>query len=464
MLGIRGIGAYIPRYRLSGKTTGQVWGGGGEGERAVANYDEDSLTMAVEAALNVLDGTDPARVGVCLFASTTPPYVEKSNATLLATVADLGNEILTADVGSSLRCGTTALRIALDLVKAGTASQALVAAADMRLVAPGTELETLLGDGAAAVLVGDGEVIATFEGAYTVSREFTDVWRNQGDRYLQMGDMTFIRAYGLDKHLPEAVDGLLAKLGLKRQDIAKVAYYGPDSRTHAALARQLKFPETAMLKEPVIGKAGNTGSASPLLGLASALEEARPGDRILVVSYGNGAEALCFQATELIEKVSWQRGVSAQLALGRPLAHYGKFLFFRRHVETEVIKAFSSLPTMVREERQNLRLYGQKCQECGAVSYPRRHLCWKCSSRSLTDYKLGRRGKVFTFTKDYLVPNPDPPTIMVSADLDGGGRFYAQLTDCDPARVTFEMPVELCFRRIHEGEELVNYFWKFRPA
>jgi 3-hydroxy-3-methylglutaryl CoA synthase len=464
MLGILGIGAYIPRYRLSGKTTGQVWGGGGGGERAVANYDEDSLTMAAEAALNALDGTDPARIGACLFASTTPPYVEKSNATLLATVADFGDEILTADVGGSLRCGTTALRIALDLVKAGTASQALVAAADIRLVAPGTELETLLGDGAAAVLVGDGEVIATFEGAYTVSREFTDVWRNQGDRYLQMGDTTFIRAYGLDKHLPEAVDGLLAKLGLKRQDIAKVAYYGPDFRVHAALARQLKFPETAMLREPVIGKAGNTGSASPLLGLASALEEARPGDRILVVSYGSGAEALCFQATELIEKVSWQRGVSAQLALDRPLAHYGKFLLFRRHVETEVIKAFSSLPTMVREERQNLRLYGQKCQECGAISYPRRHLCWKCSSRNLADYKLGRRGKVFTFTKDHLVPNPDPPTIMVSADLDGGGRFYGQLTDCDPAKVTFEMPVELCLRRIHEGEELVNYFWKFRPA
>ncbi len=464
MLGIMSIGAHIPRYRLSGKTAGQVWGGGGGGERALANYDEDSLTMATEAALDALAGRDPAAVGACLFASTTSPYAEKSNATLLATVADLGAEILTADLTGSLRCGTTALRMALDLVKAGTASQALVAAADMRLVAPGTELEILLGDGAAAALVGEADVIATFEGAYTVSHEFTDVWRNQGDRYLQVGDLTFARAYGLDKHIPEAIDGLLAKLGLKRQEIAKVAYYAPDFRVHAALGRQLKFPEAAMLKEPVIAKAGNTGSASPLLGLASALEEAKPGDRILVVSYGSGAEALCFRATELVEKASWSRGVSAQLALGRPLAHYGKFLFFRRHVETEVIRAFSSLPTMAREERQNLRLYGQKCGECGAVSYPRRHLCWKCSSKNLSDYKLSRRGKVFTFTKDHLVPSPDPPTVMVAADLEGGGRFYAQLTDCDPAQVTFDMPVELTFRRIHEGEELVNYFWKFRPA
>ncbi|MFQ5897680.1 MAG: hydroxymethylglutaryl-CoA synthase family protein [Candidatus Methylomirabilia bacterium] len=464
MPGILGIAAYIPRYRLSAKTVGQIWGRGGGGERAVANYDEDSLTMAVEAALNAMAGRDPATVGACLFASTTPPYAEKSSATLLATVADLGTEVVTADLGGSLRCGTTALRMALDLVKAGTASQALVAAADMRPAAPGTELETVLGDGAAAVLVGEGEAIATFEGAYTVSREFIDVWRTHNDRYLQMGDTTFGRAYGLDKHIPEAVDGLLGTLGLKRQEIAKVAYYAPDFRVHAALARQLKFPESAMLKEPVIGKVGNTGSASPLLGLASALEEAKPGERIVVVSYGNGAEALCFQATEQIERHSWTHGVSAQLALGRPLTHYGKFLLFRRHVETEVIRAFSSLPTMVREERQNLRLYGQKCADCGAVSYPRRHLCWNCSGKDLTDQKLQRQGKVFTFTKDHLIPSPDPPTVMVSADLEGGGRFYAQLTDCDASQVTFEMPVELIFRRIHEGEELVNYFWKFRPA
>lgn len=322
----------------------------------------------------------------------------------------------------------------------------------------------LLGDGAAAVLLGEGDVLATFEGAYTVSREFTDVWRKAGDRYLEMGDLTFVRAYGLDKHIPEAVDGLLNQVGLKRQDIAKVAYYAPDFRVHAALARQLKLPESALLKESVIGKAGNTGAASPLLGLISALEEMKAGDRVLMVSYGNGAEALLFQATEHIERVSWKRGVTAQLARGRPLAQYGKLLQFRRHVETEVIKAFSSLPTILREERQNFRLYGQKCRDCGAVSYPRRHLCWKCSSRNLVDHKLARRGKVFTFTKDHLVPSPDPPTVMVSADLDGGGRFYAQLTDCDPGSVGFEMPVELTFRRLHEGEELVNYFWKFRPA
>jgi 3-hydroxy-3-methylglutaryl CoA synthase len=373
--------------------------------------------------------------------------------------------VLTADLGGSLRCGTTALRLALDTVKAGSAAQALVAAGDLRPVAPGTPEEVQIGDGAGAMLVGSVDVIASFEGAYTASHDFTDVWRLQGDRYLNvLPDTSFVKAYGLDKHIGEAVEGVLKATGRKREDIAKVVLYAPDARTHATLVRQLKLPDSAMPREPVIGRAGNTGSAACLLGLAAALEESKPGDQILVVSYGSGAEALLFQCTDALAKARFHRPVSAQLALGVPLSHYGKLLNFRRHVETEIIRAFASVPTAVREEKQDLRLYGQKCGDCGAVSYPRRHLCWQCSSKKLSDYKISRSGKVFTFAKDHLVPSPDPPTVMVSADLEGGGRFYGQLTDCDPATVSFEMPVELCFRRIHEGEGFISYFWKFRPA
>jgi hydroxymethylglutaryl-CoA synthase len=465
MIGILSAGGYVPRYRLSGKALGAIWGSAGAGERAVANYDEDSLTMAVEAALNALHGRDTKAIGACFLSSTSAPYAEKSSAAILATVADLSPAVLTADLGGSLRCGTTALRLALDTVKAGSATQALVAAGDLRPVAPGTAEEVQIGDGAGAMLVGDGDVIASFEGAYTASHDFTDVWRLQGDRYLNvLPDMTFVKAYGLDKHIGEAVEGVLRATGRTREDIAKVVLYAPDARTHATLVRQLKLPESAMPREPVIGRAGNTGSASCLLGLAAALEESKPGDQILVVSYGSGAEALLFQCTDALTKARLHRPVSAQLALGVPLSHYGKLLNFRRHVETEIIRAFASVPTAVREEKQDLRLYGQKCGDCGAVSYPRRHLCWQCSSKKLSDYKISRNGKVFTFAKDHLVPNPDPPTVMVSADLEGGGRFYGQLTDCDPATVDFEMPVELCFRRIHEGEGFISYFWKFRPA
>jgi len=464
MVGLVSVGAYVPRYRLTGALLREAWGGAGDGERALANYDEDSLTMACEAALAALTGRDVSRVGACFLASTSAPYAEKSTATLLASVCDLAPDAITADLGGSLRCGTTALRLALDSVRAGSVAEALVAAADVRTVPPGTELEGLLGDGAAAALVGADGVVASFEGAHTVSREFTDVWRNQGGRYLNvLPDMPFVKAHGLDRHLPEAIDGLLAKTGRKKSDITRLVLGAPDARLHAALVRQLGFA-AAVPKEPLIAKVGNTGSAAGLLGLAEALENARRQDQILVVSYGDGAEALLFQVTDAItgSRPAWP--LRAQLARGQPLAHYGKFLRFRRHVETEVIRAFTSVPAMVREERQNFRLYGQKCTDCGAVSYPRRHLCWQCSSSRLAEHKLSRRGRVFTFTRDFLVPTPDPPTVVVSSDLEGGGRFFAQLTDADPATVTVDMPVELTFRRIHEGEDLVNYFWKFRPA
>jgi 3-hydroxy-3-methylglutaryl CoA synthase len=126
MIGIAAVGAFVSRYRLSGKTLASVWGAGGGGERAVAGYDEDSLTMAA--------------------------------------VADLGPAVLSADFGASLRCGTTALRLALDTVKAGNAAEALVAAADLRPVAPGTPEEAQIGDGAGAVLVGGTDLIAVLSG------------------------------------------------------------------------------------------------------------------------------------------------------------------------------------------------------------------------------------------------------------------------------------------------------------
>lgn len=464
MIGIRGFGVHVPRYRLSAATLAAAWGGSGGGERAVANHDEDSLTMAVEASLAALAGRDGRTLGGVILASTTPPYAEKSSAAILATVADCGRDVFVADLGGSLRAGTTGLRLALDAVRAGSAREVLVAAADVRPAAPGGDLEPLLGDGAAAVVVGQGDgILARFEGAYSLTHEFSDVWRKADARFPEQGDLTFVRAYGYETLIPEAVEGLLRETGLKRQDLSRVACYAPDARLAPGILRALKLPDSVLSHVPLLPAIGNTGTASPLLALAAALEEAQPGERVLVVGYGAGADALLFQTTERIEQWDRRQGVLAQLRAGRPLVHYGKFLQFRRLVESETIKAFTSLPVMQREERQNLRLYGQKCTACGAVQYPRRHLCWQCSGKDLAEYRLSRRGRVFTFTKDHLVPSPDPPTVMVAADLEGGGRFYTQMTDCDPTTVTFDMPVELTFRRFHEGGELVNYFWKMRP-
>src|SRR5262249_36354370 len=165
MLGIVSAGAHVPRYRLSAKTLGAVWGAGGAGDRAVANYDEDSLTMGAGPSPHAIHARAARGIGACSLAPPSAPYAEKWSATTLPTVMDLPPAVLTADIGGSLRCGTTALRLALDSVKAGSTAQALGAAAHPPPGAPGTAEEAQIGGGAAAVLLGGGEGIAAREGA-----------------------------------------------------------------------------------------------------------------------------------------------------------------------------------------------------------------------------------------------------------------------------------------------------------
>ena len=149
---------------------------------------------------------------------------------------------------------------------------------------------------------------------------------------------------------------------------------------------------------------------------------------------------------------------------GMPISSYEKYLSFRRVLPQEPLNVWSALPVLWREEKPNIRLLAKRCVKCGAVQYPPRQICWQCSGMEMKTQKLKRRGKVFTFTRDYLPPNPDPPTNMVSVDLEGGGRFYGQLTDLGSAKLEIGMEVELTFRRLHEGGGYNNYFWKLRPV
>ncbi len=157
MIGITSFGAYVPFLRLNRAAIANRL----KGERPFANFDEDSITMAVAAVLDCLRGVERDSVDGLFFASTTFPYNEKQAATTVAVAADLRRDIMTADYANTLKAGTTALRSAADAVLAGTARRVMVAAADIRLGAPGSLLEQGLGDGAAAFLMGKDEVVAT---------------------------------------------------------------------------------------------------------------------------------------------------------------------------------------------------------------------------------------------------------------------------------------------------------------
>jgi len=464
MIGITHWGFHIPYYRLTGQVLSQVWGGPFGGERAVANYDEDSLTLAAEAVRACLKGEDPKTFQGLYYASASLPYQEHPNAVLLATVGDLAHEVFTADFTGSLRASTQAFRAACDAVKAGSADRVLVAASDIRLGEPGSGFEGLLGDAGVALAIGKEGVVAEVKGFYSYSQDFLDVWRKEDQRFLKSGDPKFMEIHGYRAFIKKALEGLLDKMALKKEDLSKVLFFAPDARTFRSLCQDLGFKKEAYPQDPLLNTLGCTGNAYPFLLLISVLEQASPGEKIALVSYGSGSDALLLEITENLRSRNEIGTLAEQIGRKKALPYYGRYLRFRNLVEAERLNPFSAPPVLWREEKQNLRLYGQKCQVCGALQYPLRLVCWKCSARgAFTDIRLSPRGKVFTFTTDYLVPTPNPPVVMVTVDLEGGGRFYAQMTDCEPDQVRVGMEVELTFRKLHEGEGYNNYFWKFRP-
>jgi 3-hydroxy-3-methylglutaryl CoA synthase len=467
MVGITSYGAYIPKYRLSREVMAKAWGTRFlSGERAVANHDEDSITMATEAALNCLDGIDPKSVDGLVFASTTSPYLEKQASTLVATALDLSEEIFTADYLSSTRASTAALKSAIDAVAGGSSNNILVAAGECRRAEPGSDSEQLFGDASSAVMIGRDRIVAHLEGVYFLSEEFMDVWRKENDIYPQRGDAAFVQAYGYTRIVKKCVEGILKKYGMKISDISQFVFSAADSRTYGRVVRSLGLSPGSFMEDPLLTTVGDTGAVSPLMLLIASLEKAKPGERILLCSYGTGnSDAFLFMVTQEVERLKDNRGVTSYLkASKRPLTNYEKFLKFKNILPSEPLAPYSSWALLWKEKKQNLQLYGTRCKKCGTFAYPRRRVCQKCNAKDeYEDAKLPLKGKVYTFAKDYLYPNPDPPTVMVVVDMDGGGRFYGQLTDCDSTQVKIGMPVELTFRRFHEGSGFYNYFWKLRP-
>ncbi|MCX5999465.1 MAG: zinc ribbon domain-containing protein [Chloroflexi bacterium] len=477
MVGIVSYGAYVPIYRLSREAIGAMWNKSlGKGEKAVANADEDAVTMGVEAVLDCLNGMDRAQVDGLYFATDSPPYIEKQSSSIIRAAADLREDILTFDVSHSLRGAGSAMRAAMDAVQAGSAKKVMVAAAERRIPPPNSDFEVSFGDGAAAFLIGDTDVAAVIEGSYHVSSEFIDIWRKPSDTYVQTWEDRFIRDEGYLKILPHAAGALLKKLGLTPKSISKAAFYGPDARTHTAIGVAMGLDAKTQIQAPLLDNVGNTGTALAPMILVSALEEAKPGDRILFATYGDGADAFLLRVTEQIEKVRDRRGIKRHLASKMMLPNYGKYVEIRQLMEWESARRGarrSSLPVIWRERKYLFPLYGQKCRSCGNVQYPKQRICIYCQAKDNFDLiRLSdKKGKLFTFSMDQRAMEIVLPKVFSVVDLDCGGRFYSVMTDRDTTKVAVGMPVEMTFRIQMapseslplEGSGLYNYFWRVRP-
>src|SRR5215469_674257 len=296
MAGIVSYGSYVPYRRLKRGAIAQVLGvAAGKGERAVASFDEDSVSMAVEALRDAMRGAPGSGVQGLLFATTTAPYAEKLNAAIVGAAAQLPAEIRAADLTGSVRAGLSALLQAADAVGSG-ASHAAVAMADCRLAAPEGRAEQTNGDGAAAFVVGTRDTIAEIEASASVTREFLDTWRAPGERFAHTWEERFALTQAYTPMILGVIRRLLAKAKVAASDLSRIVIDAPNARAIDEAVRAFKL-DPARIAEPFAATIGQTGAAHAGMMLAGALPGAKPGDRILVAAAGEGADALLLRMT-----------------------------------------------------------------------------------------------------------------------------------------------------------------------
>ncbi|MBS0012485.1 MAG: SDR family NAD(P)-dependent oxidoreductase, partial [Desulfobacterales bacterium] len=430
-------------------------------------------TMSVEASRNALQNADKESVDGIYLASTSFPFADRQNAGIVSTALNLREDITSADFTASQKAGTTALTTALEAAAGKADKTLLVTAADCRQTKPGGFYEMWYGDGAASFVVGSKNVIAQYQGSYSVSCDFVDHYRGAQNRFDYTWEERWVRDEGYSKIIPQAVNGLLKKLNLGIDEIDRLVYPCYFKAEHKKMAKKLGAdPEKVM--DNMHEVCGDTGSAHPLLMLAAALDAAKPGENIVVAGFGQGSDALCFKITEEITRFQQSPGFQSVLDNREPVDNYPKWLVFRNLLEPEMgIRAEAptqtAMTTLWRKRKMILGLVGGKCTNCQTPQFPKTEVCVnpQCTARrTQNDYEFaGQPAQVKTFTGDMLAVSYDPPHIYGMIQFDNGGRFMADFTDCKLSEVKVGLPMQMVFRKRTQDKErgFVNYFWKARP-
>ncbi len=308
-VGIVGYGAYIPRYRIRAAEIGRVWGKEGCTlpivEKSVPGLDEDTATMAIEAARNALRraAIEPRRIGAVWVGTESKPYAVKPTSTIVAEAIGAVPEVVAADWEFACKAGTEAIQAAIGLVGSGMVEYAMGIGVDTAQGRPGDELDYTVGAGGAAYIIGPKEEsLAYLEGSYSYVSDTPDFFRRPQQHYPQHGGR-FTGAPAYFKHTICAARGLMERLGYGPEDYAAAVFHQPNTKFPCKVAKMLGFTMEQIETGLLVREIGNAYAGSSLLGLTAVLDKAKPGDRVLIVSFGSGAgsDALSLVVTDLIE-------------------------------------------------------------------------------------------------------------------------------------------------------------------
>ena len=312
-IGISGYGAYIPRLRIKVDDIARVWGQNGENvkngllveEKAVPEADEDTITIAAAAGRNALlrAGIEGQRVGALFIGSESHPYAVKPSGTVVADVLEMGPEILVADYEFACKAGTAGMQACVGLVKSGEIEYGMAIGADTAQSQPGDALEYTAAAGGAAYIIGK-DPVAVVEGMYSYTSDTPDFWRREGEHYPKHGGR-FTGEPAYFGHLIPAARGMMQKMGTKPSDYAFTAFHTPNGKFPLRAGKVLGFSQEQLKFNLLVKQIGNTYSGASMLVLTYILDNAKPGDRILMTSYGSGAGSDSFSlvVTDAIERV-----------------------------------------------------------------------------------------------------------------------------------------------------------------
>lgn len=476
MVGILSFGAYIPRLRLQRQAIAAAnsWfnpalKAQAKGERAICNWDEDAVTMAVEAARDCLAGVDRSTVKSLQLASTSFPFRDRLNAGIVAEALNIANGVAALDVAATQRAGTSALMHAL----AGGAPTLVVASEKRRTKAAGP-LELTTGDGAAALLVGNGPTAADLLGSASRTADFIDHYRSDDQPFDYQWEERWVRDEGYMKLVPPVIRDALAAAGLDGTEITHFCMPCTLPRVAGAVAKAAEIPDSAV-RDNLHAQCGEAGAAHPLVMLVHALEQAKPGDKIMVVGFGQGADVLILQVTDRIGSLASRMGVSGHLKRRKEETSYSRFLAFNDLVEIERgmradVDRQTALSSVWRNRALLTSFMGGRCTKCGTLQIPKSNICVNPNCNVMHTQEphpfADAAGRINSYTADRLTYSPSPPACYGMIQFEGGGRMMLDFTDVDAETLGVGQPMRMMFRiKDYDPQRgFTRYFWKAAPA